>query len=235
MVNGWLARLADALYPPRCALCTAPGQPGLDLCPDCEAGLPRNTACCARCALPLPGAPPGTFCGRCQRRPPRYHLACAPLLYRAPVDGLILRLKFGHALPPARLLGELLAKQLQLRTGPLPGRILPVPLHPRRLRERGFNQALEIARVPARHFGVPLDAQSLIRVRDTATQSTLPARQRHANVRHAFAVTRPMAGLHVALVDDVMTTGQTVNAAAHALRQAGVARVEVWCAARVAP
>lgn len=234
-MNGWLARLADALYPPRCALCAAPGQPGLDLCPACEAGLPRNTASCTRCALPLPGAPPGTLCGRCQRRPPRFHGSCAPLLYQAPVDGLVLGLKFGRQLPQARLLGELLARQLARQAGPLPGRVLPVPLHPHRLRERGFNQALEIARVPARRFGLVLDAHSLVRVRDTATQSALPARQRHANVRHAFAVTRPVAGLHLALVDDVMTTGQTVNAAAHALRQAGAARVEVWCAARVAP
>ncbi len=153
-----------------------------------------------------------------------------PLAYAPPVDRWILDLKFHARLPVAPLLARLLAGRL--RGEPLPTRVIPVPLHPRRLRERGFNQAVEIARPLCRDLGVALDWGAVRRVRATAHQVGADARARRRNVRGAFAAADDLRGLHVAILDDVVTTGATVGELARVLRRAGAARVEVWAVAR---
>ncbi|HEY5791083.1 MAG TPA: ComF family protein, partial [Gammaproteobacteria bacterium] len=145
---------------------------------------------------------------------------------------LVTGLKFHGQLAGARLLGGLLAEQLAGDPGPWPQALLPVPLHPRRLRQRGFNQALELARPLARELGLALLPDACVRRRDTAAQSGLERAARRRNVRGAFALPRPLGLHHVALVDDVMTTGQTLEALARVLREDGVEQVEVWCVAR---
>ncbi|WP_338055823.1 ComF family protein [Sulfurivermis fontis] len=156
----------------------------------------------------------------------------APLLYRPPLDWLIQGFKFNQRLPPGRLLGQLLAQHLAGQIITPPELIVPVPLHPARLRERGYNQALELARPLARRFGIPLAHGLVRRVRATATQSLLPAGERRRNVRGAFALRRPLAARHVAIVDDVIATGSTVAELARVLRRAGAERIEVWAVAR---
>ncbi len=231
MVNRWVKSIQFALFPPRCLCCGGPGDLPLDLCDACADALPRAPAACPVCALPLPAAALGLSCGRC-RRPPPFAATRAAYLYAPPLDRLVLGLKFGGRLVHARLLGELLAAHLLREGVPLPELLLPVPLHPRRLRSRGFNQALELARPVAHRLGVPLHAHGCRRLRDTAAQSGLEAAARRRNVRGAFAVTVPVGGRRVALVDDVVTTGATVRELARVLVAAGAERVEVWCVAR---
>jgi ComF family protein len=201
----------------------------MDLCRDCAAELPRNRHCCARCALPLPAA--AALCGRCQRKPPPWDAAWAPFRYGWPLDRLESRFKFGRDLAAGRALTMLW--QAEPRPTALPQLILPVPLHRRRLRQRGYNQALELARPLARAFALPLRHDLLRRQRETRAQTELDARHRRRNVRGAFAVPDGVAvPAHVAILDDVMTTGATLAECARVLKRAGATRVDVWALAR---
>jgi ComF family protein len=229
--RGWLRRLGAALWPSRCLLCgELAGGCGLDLCDPCHAALPYNRQACHRCGLPLPIAM--TRCGACLRQPPPQSGTRAVFIYAAPIDRLLPRVKFHGDLASARLLATLMARSLADAERPLA--LVPVPLHRSRLRGRGYDQALELARPLARSLQLPLRDDVLMRRRATAAQSTLDVDGRRRNMRYAFAI-RADAVLpaHVAVIDDVMTTGATARAATLALRRAGVARVDVWVCARV--
>jgi len=227
-VYGAWAWLGHQLLPLRCLLCEAPGADGLDLCAACHAGLPWNDAACPLCALPLPDGECTARCGACLRTPPRQHGAAATFLYAAPVDGLLRRFKFHHDLAAGRLLSQLM---LQRVPAFVDGPLAPVPLHRQRLRARGYDQALELARPLARALDLPL-WQGVQRTRLTAPQSDLEADARRRNLRNAFGVTGP-APARLTLVDDVMTTGATLDAAASALQGAGGTQLRVWVCARV--
>jgi ComF family protein len=144
---------------------------------------------------------------------------------------LITSLKFGANYKNARLLGNLLADYLR-KNAERPELILPVPLHQSRYRERGFNQSIEIARIVAQNLKLPLDLDSCIRHRDTPHQTTLTAKKRRHNMKQAFSVIKPVSAQHVAIIDDVMTTGSTVHELAAALKKSGVRQVDVWVCAR---
>jgi len=145
---------------------------------------------------------------------------------------LVSAAKFRGRLNVARLLSECLLLSLRERMVPLPELLIPVPLHPRRLSERGYNQALEVARPLGRTLRVRLDTASCIRVQATAPQAGLEKEARKRNIRGAFQTIRPPSARHVALVDDVVTTGSTVSELTKVLKQAGVERVDVWAVAR---
>lgn len=217
------------VLPWRCLLCGAAGSDGIDLCADCAAELPRNRSCCARCALPL--AAPAPMCGECLRRAPPWDAAWAPFRYGWPLDRLESRFKFGRDLAAGRVLSMLWAREP--RAVELPRLLLAVPLHHSRLRQRGYNQALELARPLARELGVSFRHDVLQRVRQTDAQTELDAVARRRNVRGAFAL---HAGVelpaHVAMLDDVMTTGATLAECARVLKRVGVLRVDVWALAR---
>ena len=222
-------RLQRFVLPWRCLLCGDAGEQGIDLCAACAAELPRNRSCCARCALPL--ATPAALCGECQRRAPPWDAAWAPFRYGWPLDRLESRYKFGADLAAGRGLSTLWRREPCLIG--LPQLLLTVPLHRSRLRQRGYNQALELARPLARSLDVPLRHDVLQRVRQTDAQTELDALDRRRNVRGAFALrTDIMLPAHVAILDDVMTTGATLAECARLLRRAGVQRVDVWALAR---
>lgn len=230
-----LSPLLEWLLPRSCLLCNGPAQAAL--CPDCSADLPRLPATlCPRCAVPL-GAP-APACGVCLKSPPAYDATHAALCYAFPVDQMVLRLKFGQRAFGRRhasadfLAACLLAGTTSTATPLTDTLLMPVPLSRQRLRERGFNQALEIARPLARALHLPLDTSSLVRVRETTPQSLLPWRARKSNVRHAFACCRDFSGQTLIVVDDVMTTGATLDAVARTLKDHGAARVINWVAAR---
>lgn len=230
-VDGPLARLGRSLWPARCLLCNAGGAAGHDLCVACAASLPWARLACPRCALPLSST--ARACGACLRKAPLLDAAHAAFAYRPPLDRLLPRLKFHGDLAAGRLLAGAMA--VAFADVARPQALLPVPLARARLRQRGYDQALELARPLARSLGLALLPDGLLRVRDTQAQSRLDAVGRRRNVRGAFAVNRLVAlPPHVALVDDVMTTGATLQAAALALRRAGVLRVDAWVCARVA-
>ena len=229
---------ARLLWPNRCLVCDAPGMEGLDLCALCSEDLPWNRSACPLCAMPL--SQPET-CGDCLRReavqrkrarPPALDSVRACFVYAAPLDRLLPRFKFHRDLAAGGLLSQLMAEVATEL--PRPEALVPLPLHRARLRRRGYDQALELARPLARALDLPLRDDLLRRVRATAPQSELSAGARSRNVRRAFAV-KPDAPLpaHVTLIDDVMTTGATLRAAAEALKRTGVQRVDAWVCARV--
>jgi ComF family protein len=229
MVYQCLLNMQHWLVPRACAGCLGRAGPDRDFCPGCERSLPVIGPACPRCALPL-AASPEVACGRCQRQPPPFERTLALFRYEDPIRGLIQDLKYSGQLHLARLFGDLMAVRLASLPA-RPDRIIPMPLHPSRLRERGFNQSVEIARPVARRLDVPLDYDALTRIRATTPQTALPLDQRRRNVRGAFQAFATLAGKRVALIDDVMTSGHTAAAAAAALRKAGAA-VEVWIVAR---
>lgn len=218
------------LLPPRCLVCGDAGD-GDDLCAACRDALPWNRVCCPRCAWPLPQA--AFECGACQRRPPAFVRAIAPLVYADPVDRLLPRFKFHADLGSGRLLAQLLGDALASWEGLREiDRIVPLPLHRERLARRGYNQALELARPLARRFDLAIAPHVLQRVRATTAQTDLDARARRRNVRGAFAAAGDLAGARVLLLDDVITTGATLREAAATLRRAGVKHINVCAVAR---
>jgi ComF family protein len=228
-VDGALPRLLRALWPPRCLACGERGL-GRDLCLACATALPWNRVACPSCALPLPI--PASACGACLRKTPPLDAVHAAFVYAPPLDRLLPRFKFHGDLAAGRLLAQLMVDTCSRLDRP--DALVPVPLHRRRLRTRGYDQALELARPMARALGLPLRADALRRVRATAAQSELSAPARRRNVRDAFIVAgTAKLPSHVVLVDDVMTTGATLHAAAKALRRVGVQRVDAWVCARV--
>ena len=237
MVNDWLKRVQAILMPPCCVLCGEAGQPPLlDLCGPCDADLTRNSNACVRCAAPLPPcASSGLTCGACLKRPPRFDRASVPFRYAYPLDHLIRGLKYHGQLASGRVLGMLLADYLDEEDSPRPDVLVPVPLFPARHRDRGFNQASEIALPIADRLHVPIADRLCARVRPTDDQTALNAAQRRRNVRRAFALNRRPGVRHVAILDDVLTTGSTVNEIARVLKRSGVRTVTVWAVARAAP
>ncbi|MFP5431432.1 MAG: double zinc ribbon domain-containing protein [Gammaproteobacteria bacterium] len=235
MVNYW-SFFKQALAPASdCLLCQTPASSAQPLCDGCLADLPWNAHACERCALPLP--PELLLCGECRPRPPPQQSAIAPLRYVFPVDSLVAGHKYHRQLAYTPLFSQILLEAIRAADRPLPQLVIPVPLHTRRLAERGYNQSLELARPVARTLGLPLETRLVKRERHTRAQRTLDAATRQLNLERAFAVdTRRLEHLaypvHVALVDDVLTTGATVGAIAGLLQRHGVTDIDVWCVAR---
>jgi ComF family protein len=236
MVYKWLNIIHSFLLPPGCSLCGGPGLSrdliSLDICEACMNELPWINHACSICGHATDSAT-GPICGQCLRNPPRYDHSFIPLHYQLPVNHFIISLKFRQKLHFARLLAQLFILQLEMRqqnglTLPMPDALLPVPLHPRRIRQRGYNQSIEISRFLSRQLKIPVLNRVLIRTRHTLPQSDLPAEQRKANIKGAFSCKEMTLPEHVAIVDDVLTTGQTVNEIARVLRRAGVKHVSVW-------
>lgn len=240
-----LRRAARSALPQSCALCAAPSGAAL-LCEACERALPHLGAACPRCALPSSRA---TLCAACLRDPPPFDAATAAWIYAWPADRLLQEFKYGGRLALAEPLGEALARacrrdrDARADAGPdggadggtsqraWPDVLVAIPLTPARQRGRGFNQAQEIARSLGAELALPV-ARWLERVRDAPPQAAQGVRGRRGSVRGVFVADPRVAGASVAIVDDVMTTGATLAAAAAALRAAGARRIEAWAVAR---
>lgn len=219
--------LLDIVLPQDCLLCGAASGSAL-LCPACHDELPRMPAeTCPRCAQPTPQ---GEVCGRCQRHPPHFDRLSSVFPYAFPIDRMLQQLKYGHQLALAAWFGEMLAG------APVAGEeidlIVPMPLHPQRLHERGFNQAIEIARALAHRLDRPLDTAICVRTRDTSPQEGLSLLARRRNLRNAFACTGDLSGKRILLIDDVVTTGASVNECARTLRLHGAVQVNILAVAR---
>lgn len=210
-----------------CLLCGATVQ-SAPLCPGCRDDLPQlPEARCPQCALPSPG---GSVCGACLRRPPAFEHAEAVHAYAFPLDVLVRHCKYRGGLE----MTDLFAREL---AGRVAGRdradlLIPMPLHPRRLGERGFNQAAEIARRLSARMGIPWQPHVCRRVRDTPPQAGLDLKARRRNLRGAFACDGDLSGLRVALVDDVMTSGASLDELARTVKKAGADSITAWVLAR---
>ncbi len=219
--------LLARLFVEICPGCGARSAAGF--CRTCAAGFERVGPTCPRCGL----AQPVTSCPKADGA---WHLefVAAPFAYVPPLDRFVLALKYRRARNLGRALGLLLAAELD-HASPRPDALIPIPLHPSRLRERGYNQATEIAWALSRSLDVPLLLSGVRRTKPTAPQTGGTAALRRRNVAEAFAVSTGVAGLQLAIVDDVVTTGATINALAQALEAAGAARVGAWAVARTRP
>ncbi|MBY8936948.1 ComF family protein [Pseudomonas fluorescens] len=218
-----------------CLLCDEPADAEMPICVACETELPWLGEHCSTCALPLAAA--GLTCGECLLEPPAFEQVVVPWLYGFPVDSLITRFKHNAKWPFGHLLADVLGQYLQHRFDeglPRPDVLLPVPLAGKRLRQRGFNQAVMLARWLSQSLDLPCEEQVLRRVKETGAQQDLDAKARKHNLRNAFEIMpdAQVQGRHLALVDDVLTTGATAQALARLLMNAGAARVDVYCLAR---
>ena len=222
--------LGQAIDPKLCPGCQHQLQASQIFCPRCLERLVRANNACRLCGLENQGD--GEICAVCLYDPPRWQHLIAPLQYRGLARELLLLLKFSGSLYLANSLASTLVKSFS-RTTSLPEVLLPVPLHHNRFIERGFNQALEIARILSLQLDIRLDTQSLRRVRDTHAQAGLSANQREKNILKAFTCNKDTAYRHVAVVDDIVTTGSTANEITKTLHRAGIKTVEIWGLARV--
>ncbi|WP_424946979.1 ComF family protein [Candidatus Spongiihabitans sp.] len=222
----------DYLLPEKCALCRCISD--LGFCINCQQLLPWTECACEICSVHL--SEPGV-CGHCQDRRPVYQDSMIPFRYQSPISDQIQALKYSGQLSHAVAMGKMLSLWAMKNPAQWPDTIVPMPLHRNRIIQRGFNQATEIARVLNKQLGIPIDQTLLKRVKNTVTQTGLHEKMRRQNVRKAFvgkacAGKNPTSHRHVALLDDVVTSGNTVNAAAKALIGAGVERVSVWAIAK---
>lgn len=226
-ILNYCSKFAQLLLPGVCLLCGARSRAG-NLCDGCRGALPLlPRERCPCCAVPTFA---GAVCGACLSEPPAFDQVVSPCAYDYPLDRVMQAFKFGGNLAAAPLFADLMLAEIV--RAPRPDLIVPMPLARERLRQRGFNQSLELARAIAREIDVPLDAESCQRAIHAAPQSALAWDQRAANIRGAFVCLRDMHGCRIAVVDDVLTTGATLNELAGALKRAGAASVAGWIATR---
>lgn len=233
----WLKFAQSWLFPACCCLCRRPGTAGLDLCKTCLNQFRWVDKPCPGCGLPLT-APSGNTCGFCIRYALPVDLCCTPLRYADPVNHLVTGFKYQRQLHQGRLLSRLMISSLGRHYRALgvdwPALLVPVPLHPSRLRQRGFNQALELARWLGRDLGIPLQTDLIRRTAQGRDQHSLNARERRRNLQglFRFSADTTLAGRPVAIVDDVVTTLSTASALATLLKAHGAGRVDVWAPTR---
>lgn len=230
MVYNWINKALSWIYPYTCILCSAPGYKDTDLCQGCWEDLPLTKNTCPQCAKPM-ADDIEVICGQCQQHPPYIQTTHASLLYRHPTDYMIHQLKFSRRLAMARVLGNIMVQQLQDRDH-LPQQLIPVPLYASRLRQRGFNQSYEIAKIISKQLSIPVNNKLCVRHKNTQAQSLLKRHQRHDNMRDAFKIKHTKIPSHVAIIDDVMTSGHTLNELARILHDAGVQKIEAWVCTR---
>lgn len=205
------------------------------MCLPCQQDFPWIQDRCYRCCLRLGKEFESIVCERCQNKPPNFDRVCALFSYDPPVRRLVTGLKFSNQLAYGRILGELLVRAVTehwYKNQLFPEAIIPVPLHPLRLRKRGYNQALELIKPLKKKKLIPILPYACVRNRHTKPQSGLSAERRKLNLKNAFRLELDKSYQHIAIMDDVITTGTTVNVLSAALKKAGVEQVDVWCICR---
>jgi ComF family protein len=230
----WAENALDILLPRHCILCGRSSGPA-NICTDCSLELPRIEHACIECSQPL-SHPVDRICGRCQSRPAPWDFAIAALAYEFPVSQLVRRFKFARSLASGQLLAQELCKAVERQCTQWPDVIIPVPLHRSRLIARAFNQSELLAKHAGKSLQIRVDTRLLLRKRRTRAHSGLDANSRRSNIRGAFKVRalplNQVPWSHVALVDDVMTTGATLAECTRTLKATGVKHVSVWVASR---
>jgi ComF family protein len=239
-MNSIIQFIQSQFLPGECYLCQKSADISLSLCSSCITDLAENSCCCSLCATPLNSSAEGLLdnspllCGKCQKHKSSFDQVFSPFLYQQDMVKLIHQFKYHGKLFMGKTLAELfLQKYKRYHNAHSPELIIPVPLHLKRLKHRGFNQANEVALYLSKKMSIKLDNTLVERIKLTHTQRGLNLKQRKANLKGAFAKTgKRFTQKHIVLVDDVMTTGNTVNEMAKVLKQSGVKQVDVWTIAR---
>lgn len=220
----------DWLLPQRCFVCSKPlKKKTIGCCDGCYLGLPFQSNCCPQCGQNL-GAFEST-CGKCIQSPPPFDACLSAFKYEAPISQLIHRFKYSNHPQYAAQLAHLLCLELFARNAALPQLIIPVPLHRSKLEQRGYNQATLLAKHIAKRLEVPYSINTVIKHKNTATQASLNLKQRQSNTRGAYSIAKPLAATHIALIDDVYTTGATAAEISRTLKRHGAQTVQVWAIA----
>jgi len=231
-----MSALWKFLFPAGCLLCAARSSvTGNDyLCRSCLDDLQYNSHACSRCALPMHSHGPAGLCAECLKSPPVFDGCLSAFIYAQPLEWMIQQLKFNEKLSYAPLLSSLMLRYLQMVPCEkfLADAIIPMPLHPKRLKQRGFNQSLVLLEPVAAEMNIPVDSSSCIRVRDTPHQTGKTAKQRRQNIKGAFQFDNQKNYKHVIIFDDVITTGSSVSELSKVLKRSGVEEVDVWSLAR---
>jgi len=227
-------KAGSLVYPKVCLLCNDVGHNDLDLCLRCFQRLPWINHACPRCALPLPTSSE-SICGTCNRRKLFFDRAFCAFLFEGFVRDAIYEFKFNNKLNQGKLLAQLLLYQITQNRLEIPDIIIPVPLYKKRITKRGYNQALEIARLVGKGINCEVSFKDIYRNRETSVQMDLPAKRRYKNVKDAFTLSddHKLDNKHICILDDVMTTGNTVNEVAKCIQNTSVKKIDVWCIARV--
>lgn len=226
-----LKRIIRFIYPATCILCGQQGSANRDLCAACAADIVCNEHACRCCAIPLPVGADQQLCGQCLQKKPVYDYAWSPFLYAQPLEWIIQQIKFNSRLSYTAVLAELLIEHMpELKDRP--DCLMPVPLHDRRMRQRGFNQSLELSRAVAEKLKIPLEITQCRRTKYSGSQTGMDAKQRRRNVKGIFEFNNTKNYKHVVIFDDVVTTGSTVTELSRVLKREGVKRVGIWSLAR---
>ena len=236
-MSHWLNTIKNAVFPPVCLFCSDPGHNGYSLCKGCRNELIDCDHVCMTCGL-LPSTAnklsAANVCAVCANNPPAWDQLVCGFDYDAAIAHLVVQQKFHGSFAALQLAADLMIERLGKETISMPEAILPAPLHKQRLQQRGYNQALELARPLAQTFKLPLLKNVIKRRKNTQAQTELSRKKRLANLRGAFQVVAPLPYSHITIVDDVMTTGATAKELTRVLKRAGVQRVDVWVFARAA-
>lgn len=229
----FIKKIYQWLLPHHCICCNCASHTSIDLCSICAKSLPYLHSDCHLCATPL-NETTGAICGKCLQYPPTYDRVIAIFAYDLPINKMISDIKFHQKLNIAHVLSQIMAKKIlmQYENKPLPQCLIPIPLHNKRLAERGYNQSLEIARNISKSLRIPINKTACQRVLNTKPQMNLSHEDRKRNLRNAFAIRQKLPYQHIALIDDVFTTGSTVNELTKVIKQSGVEQVDIWCCAK---
>lgn len=231
LIQKIFAQIMLSIFPAFCVICFSKGLK-YGLCNNCKNLLKTDQPVCIQCSNYLLAADNATICGACLKNPPYFDSTLSVGIYAAHLKKMITEFKFHEKLYLYRIFSHLLVEKIQQQSNPLPECIIPVALHRYRLQERGFNQALEIAKGVAKALNISIDYSCCKRIKYTLPQSSIPAKERQQNVKHAFILTREINYKHIAIIDDVVTTGSTVNELSRIFKKAGVKKIDIWCIAR---
>ncbi|CEG57712.1 ComF family protein [Legionella fallonii] len=225
-----LLSIAQTLrLPSICTLCNQFHKSSLAVCSYCAKYIKPLGLACRSCAYPLPDEG-YMLCGQCIKKPPAFNNALIHYIFEEPLRSLLHQFKYHNGLYLTSFLGQLMLHSIQKQ--PIAAQcLIPVPMHPQRLKQRGFNQAVVLAKFLSRKLNLPYDPVSCQKIINTQPQASLDSEQRKKNLRKAFRV-HPLPYQHVVLIDDLLTTGSTANELARAIKKTGVKQVDVWCCAR---
>ncbi len=202
------------------------------LCSSCVDNLPLIKKPCLTCATPMPDNSRSIKCGKCIIHPPIQTKTISAFEYKQPVDQLITKYKFHYDFTAGHILIKTFIKSIKQNNSNLPEAIIPVPLHRKKIKRRGFNQSIEIAKIIVKDLGIPILRSHVIRIKNTDPQSSLPSNKRTDNLKNAFELKKEIPYKHIAIIDDIYTTGSTITSVAKLLKKNGVENIEIWCLAR---